>query len=554
MKTMKRMFAIVLSLMMALGMMTTAFADENPTITVPDNNHTYEVYQIFTGDLAGSVLSNIKWGENGTGTKGAKVDDAVIEALEGVKDKTVDAEKLDVIEQYVNLSSTPVATLTGDTLTYTGANGYYLIKDKDNTVSGNDVYTTYIVKVLGDTTIQPKGTVPEVDKEILDPDAMKQNEASIGEVVNYQITGTVPSNIADYDSYFYQFNDTLSKGLTVVEPENAPIVKITIDGKDATQYFYQSKTVNDDGTTTIKVTIADLKALSLLDDFNITAESKVVLTYSATLNENAIVGSEGNPNEVTLKYYNNPKDSGEPTTTPPTPPTEEPTTDKPTGTTPKDTVKTYTTELTIQKTDENGEPLQGAEFTLSGSGVGAKVVVKTETTFVEDAEGAYWQLKDGTYTTVAPHDDIEVDGKIVKSNKEYYADLEKKYSSTTSTTTSTTSGDPASVTAEVDETGKITFTGLAAGNDYVLKETKTPAGYNTIADITFSVSFADGKFTSTAPITVEADNTLYTEVVNKKGTELPETGGIGTTLFYTVGGMMVVAAGVLLITKKRMNA
>ena len=104
-------------------------------------------------------------------------------------------------------------------------------------------------------------------------------------------------------------------------------------------------------------------------------------------------------------------------------------------------------------------------------------------------------------------------------------------------------------------TGEITFTGLGAG-DYVLTETVTPAGYNTIEPIRFTISFdaATKKFSSSNPaITLEADNTLYTTVINQTGAELPSTGGIGTTIFYVVGGLLVVAAGVLLVTRKRMS-
>ena len=115
MKRIKKLAALMMAAIMALAMSITAFAADEKPATV---THTYEIYQIFTGDYAKGVLSNIKWGANGTGTVGEKVDTTVLDALEAVAEGKSDTEQLAIIENYANLKSTPVKT--GTETTYTG--------------------------------------------------------------------------------------------------------------------------------------------------------------------------------------------------------------------------------------------------------------------------------------------------------------------------------------------------------------------------------------------------------------------------------------------------
>ena len=205
---------------------------------------------------------------------------------------------------------------------------------------------------------------------------------------------------------------------------------------------------------------------------------------------------------------------------------------------------TYTTELTILKNDENHNILPGAEFTLTGNGV--NIVLVTTEKFTVATDGTYWKLTNGTYTTTEPTVDNSAD----------YADTNTKYNKTTELVAKGTGKTEASVVGAVDsETGTVTFTGLGAGT-YTITETKTPAGYNTIAPIEFTLTFnvADKKFVSNNDqIVVGNDNKLDTTIVNKAGATLPETGGIGTTIFYVLGSILVLGAGVLLIAKKRMG-
>lgn len=558
MKRIKRIASLILAMAMIFAMSATVLAANNGESNAPEGQagtskavtHTYEIYQIFTADYADKVLSNIKWGANGTGSVGEKVDTTVLDALEGAANVTSDTERLDVIKKYANLASEPIRT--GSETTYTGLTpGYYLVKDKDGSLNGtNESYTLYVVQVVDNTlTFTPKADIPTTDKKIVEGDnKVTTNEASIGDEVNYEITGTMPSNIADYKTYYYLFTDTLSKGLTYKENS----IKVTVNGVDVTNYFYKGVGPYDETTgTTIEVGILDLKALSLLTDpavGAITKDTEVVLTYTATLNENAVIAGDGNPNDVKLDYSNDPNNSGDGPTTPPENP-DKPTPEHPTGETPKVEVVTYTTELTILKTDEDNKFLPGVEFTLTGNGV--NIVLVTEETFTEAADGTYWKLKDGTYTTTAP---ITADDET--NNTADYDSVDTKYTKTASVVAKGEGKTETDVVGTVQEDGTVTFSGLGAG-EYTITETKTLPGYNTIDPISFTLTFdAETKtfVSSNDKVTVGEDNMLDTSIVNQKGSLLPSTGGIGTTIFYVVGGVLVAGAGILLVTKKRMSA
>lgn len=546
MKLTKKIASFLLALVMVFSVATTVLAaNENPhTITIANSTsgYEYEAYQIFKGDLADNVLANVEWGKN--------ID--ISKLADAFKDTTFDGmtDAADVVAKLDGAGDeSPVAKefaaviakcLTGDpsvstykdgkyTIDVVG-DGYYLVKNTkvpevtEQTPEGS--YTRYILKVVGDVTVQHKGDVPSVDKDILDPDEVDVNEASIGDTVKYQFTGTLPSNIEDYEAYYYTFTDTLSKGLTYTDGS----VKVTIEGVDVTEHFEVSDSEDSETTgTTIKVGIANLLALENLVDengdqlINIAASTEVIVTYEAVLNENAVINGDGNPNDVKLEYSNDPNDSSVH------------------GETPKSVVITYVTELTIEKVDGAGKILTGAAFRIEGDGV--NIVITTGEVYIVDNEnGTYWKLKDGTYTTTDPAGE-DIDTSV-------YEDINTKYSKATKTTIDTSSE---GVNAEgfVDENGKLTFTGLGAG-EYTITEIVTPAGYNTIAPFTIKIEFdvETGTFTFTRG-EAEASDTI--QVVNEAGAQLPETGGMGTTIFYIVGGLLVVAAVVLLVTKKRMN-
>lgn len=488
MKTLKKAMSVLVSLLMIFTFALPAFADSATTYTIkaPANTHQYEIYQIFTGDLSGNILSNVKWGRNGTGTVGNAVDSTIIAELTAVNSKS-DREILNVVEPCANLNSTPVATISNGA-TYSAVAGYYLIKDKDGSVSGTDTYTTYIVKVVNDVTISPKGNVPSFEKKVKDTndttgatsDWQDSADYDIGDKVPFKLEGTVASNYDDYKTYYFAFHDKAEAGLTFNSD-----VKVFVDGTVITT-GYSVVTSTTDGDT------FDVVFDNLKDIADVKANSKITVEYTATLNDKAVLGNQGNVNTAHLEFSNNPNKvhggSGKPET----------------GNTPDDSVIVFTYQVVVNKVKADGEALSGAEFTLE------KV------------------LKNGTKETVT----------VVKNT----------------------------------EGTTFTFKGLDDG-DYILTETVTPATYNTIEPIRFTVT-ADHKITwngearntiltsLTGNVTSgtadfmpdKTEGSLTTKVINQSGATLPGTGGIGTTIFYVIGGLLMAAAAVLLITKKRMNS
>lgn len=492
MKALKKLLAIAVSAMMILATLTTVFAADNYTISAPKGStHTYKVFQIFTGDLADGVLSNVKWGKNGTGTPGEAVDQTVLDELAALDANASDTTKLETITQYASIDDTSAYGEVTAESPLSAPAGYYLIKDKDNSVTGDDAYTLYIVQVVGDVTITPKSDTPEFQKKVKDTNDSEANSTTdwqdsadydIGDAVPFQLKGTVADNYADYDHYYFAFHDKEEDGLTF----NADSVKVSVDGVEITE-GYAVVTNTTDGCT-FEVVFQDLKTIE-----SVRAGSVITVEYTSTLNEHAVLGSQGNVNQAKLEFSNNPNSEwngeGKPET----------------GETPWDNVIVFTYKVVVNKVDSQNNALTGAGFTL----------------YKKDANGNYVAI--GT----------ELKGEALTT---------------------------------------FTWTGLDDG-DYKLEETTTPAGYNSIADITFTVTAdhtitwenqartsiltslsgtaASGEITFTPDISA---GSLTTTVQNKKGSTLPETGGIGTTIFYALGGILVVGAGVLLVTKKRMGS
>lgn len=506
MKHLKKIVSLLLTAVMVLAMCIPVMADNAITykITAPATNHKYEIYQIFTGDVNNKVLSNVKWGANGTGTLGEAVDEDTLNALKAVNGKS-DTEILAVVKTYANLTTNSNVTVTNGSY-YDAVPGYYLIKDKDGTVSGLDAYTLYLVQVVGeDVTITPKSEVPSFEKKIKDTNDTTgatsgwQDSADydIGDQIPFQLKGTVASNYDDYKTYYFAFHDQEEKvkvtGTDGSESEvpvlrfNANSVKVAVDGQELSKDQYSLVTNPTDGCT-FEVVFNNLKSIN-----SVKKNSVITVNYTSELTENANIGNQGNINKAKLEFSNNPNNEqvGKPGQT---------------GETPWDNVIVFTYQVVVNKyansvSDTN--KLTGAEFTLSK------------------------KLKDGSTKDIA----------VVKST---------------------------------DGTS-FTFKGLDDG-DYILTETKTPDKYNTIDPITFTVTAehnitwgteertdiltelngnaASGKITFTA---TKNDGKLETDVINKSGSSLPETGGIGTTIFYVVGVILMLGAGVLLVTKKRMS-
>lgn len=505
MKATKKLLAMILSMIMVLAMAAPAFAAEGDyTITINNDvsGHTYEAYQVFAGDLSGETLSNVTWGDgvNGDalltaliaddtiGTSFADCEDAA-DVAEVLATFTTDSANMDAFAAVVggNLSGTK-ATSTEESGPYTISDlaaGYYFVKDADSSVTGNDAYTKFMLKVVKDTTVTPKSDVPESEKKVKDTDDTAgtttdwQDSADwdIGDKVSFQLKGTVADNYDDYEVYQFIFHDQESAGLTF----DSTSVKVYVDGTEITTGF-EVVTEGLDDDCTFEVVFENLKDIS-----SVHAGSDITVEYESELNSNAVLGSAGNPNKMHLEFSNNPNDEqgGE------------------TGETPDDTVIVFTYKTVINKVDGENQPLTGAEFTLE-----KKVKGEGETY---------------TWEAIA----------VVKN----------------------------------EEGTTFTFSGLDDG-DYRLTETTTPDGYNTIDPIEFTIT-ATHEIESDNPSLTElngdkvtgeitftpntGEGSLSADVVNQSGSTLPETGGIGTTIFYIVGGILVVTAGILLITKKRMS-
>ena len=367
--------------------------------------------------------------------------------------------------------------------------GYYLIKDQDNSLEGDaDSYTSYIVQVLGNVEIEPKSDVPSSEKKVKDindsisvsyTDWQDTADYDIGDSIPFQLKATLPDNYEEYDSYALTFHDTESKGLTF----QSESVKVYIDGKlvDAGSYTVATQ---DIGSHTFEIRFADLKTVTAAEETKAANLSVVTVEYESVLNDDAVIGAQGNPNDMHITFSNNPNGAGK-------------------GRTPDDTVIVFTYKVDVDKVDGKSAPLPGAEFTLE-----KKIKGETEDTW-----------------------------KLVKV-------LGTEGSSTT-----------------------FSFTGLDDG-EYRLTESKTPAGYNTIdpiefrvtathEDATLSLTDLSGNVISgeieLAFTPVVADGSLSVTVVNNQGSTLPETGGIGTTIFFVLGGVLVIGASILLVVKFRMR-
>jgi fimbrial isopeptide formation D2 family protein/LPXTG-motif cell wall-anchored protein len=540
MKNFKRMLSLLLAVVMVIGISAFTFADDETTysITVKDSTSgkTYQAYQIFAGTInedGDLVISG--WGSGIDSNTSLNYTDYVEQAEAATANTDLANDFARELLKIINTPTKETSSLTNNTYVIAGLEtGYYLVKASDGTA------TLALLKLVnGDIDVTPKTGTPTFVKKVMDVNDTTAEKSGwqdsadydIGDDVPFQLTATLGNDVEYYNAYPVEFKDTLSEGLTYNYG-----IKVMLDGKtDVTKWF----TVKVDGQN-LTIFTKDAKA------FDATNNSTIVVTYNATLNEQAVIGSDGNPNTAQLVYANNPNvtypvysDDTKKTIETSTPSEDEYKKTNPSGGddeanvddqkapddytsedetnnggTPttsesvKDTVIVFTYKVVINKYDENMNALAGATFVLEK------------------------QLSDG-------------------STKE--------------------------ITAVTDKDGVVfTFSGLDDGT-YVIKETETPDNYNAISDITFEISAEhdttadtptltklngievnadDGTITLTEgqDATVDTSNgTITANIQNFKGSTLPETGGMGTKLFYVFGGLLVLGASILLITKKRMN-
>lgn len=444
-------------------------------------------------------------------TENSKVDDfvAAIGAFNDAQTKTF-AGKVYASLKTANVNADGKSdALTSESYTFSNvAQGYYLIVQTAASGDANNTMSAVIADTAGKNgvTVNTKKDTVTVNKKvqenqdgIKDPDTNNWGTAAdynIGNTVPFKETGSLPADYGDYGTYKYVFHDIQSSGLTF----NPDSVKVYADNDGVeTEIASSSYSVLTKLTTpavsdghTFDVQFADLKkatAASAGDALSITASTKIVVKYDSTLNENAVFGKNGNPNEVYLEFSNNKYGEG-------------------TGNTEHHKVTVFTFKLTVSKygdsvTDAN--KLKGAGFTLLKS-----------------------TSQDGSYTKVG--------NEVVN-----------------------TSGNT------------FDFTGLDSGY-YKLVETTTPAGYNTIDPILFTVTAkystdiepgalteltvngpAGQTFNTTIDTGTAGGAQITTNVVDKSGSYLPSTGGMGTKILYAAGAAIVLVAafGIVLAVRRR---
>lgn len=536
MKHLKKIMSLILTAIMVIAMCVPVMADGKYTLTIAQENqgHIYEAYQIFKGDLSGDTLSNVEWGQGVDTTK--KVNEkTLLDALKekilkfsacdtaadiakvlGTKDATgsltFTTEELDnfaaVISKYLKIATGKLSYVDADknyTITNLDA-GYYFVKDRDNSLDteGADAYTKFIIKLVKDTMITPKTDTPKAEKKVKENVKVTTDDGygkgyndvadyNIGDIVPFAFYSAVP-DMSNYKSYNYVFEDKMDAGLTF----NNESVVVSIGNKTIAPSKY-TVSVSPEDKCTFHVEIADLK--KLVNEESITKGSKIKIDFNATLNGNAKIGLPGNVNQMKLKYSNNPND------------------EQSKGETPWDKVIVFTYKLNTTKVDGNDDKIKlaGAKFKLQ-----------------REIDGKWFKVDNGVNTWVVSQEDADE--------------------------------------LESDSNGVFTIVGLDSGTYYLL-ETKAPDRYNKLnnpltvvltATTVNNQTWAGDPAEALTSIDVSVDGVPGTgnidegsasiTVANNKGSQLPETGGIGTTIFYVVGVVLMLGAGVLLITKRRMNA
>lgn len=465
-------------------------------------------------------------GSSATLTADSKVDDfvAAIGKFDSTKTKRF-AENLykSLKEDGVAADANSAAVAAGAfSTTLSGPQGYYLIVQTTAANDAGKTMSAVIVNTAGQAgvTVSPKKDTVTVSKKVQENMDGVNNPASednwgtaadynIGDYVKFQLTGSLPTDYADYTSYEYTFHDTADQGLTFVNDTTHPVKVYAVNDnnkvelKQDTLTGYQVLTSDINGET-FNVKFADLKkaqAEKTGDTVNITSSTQIVVEYYAQLNENAVLGSNGNQNKVYLQFSNNKYGEG-------------------TGKTEEHKVTVFTFKLEVTKygkTDSDKEALNGAGFTLY------------KATKVNPADSDYAKVGDEVQHT---------NGNVFD-----FTGLDSGYYKIVETTTPKgyNTIDPITFTVtatynSADEPGTLTD----------LTVTDVKVGGVASAEQTFTVNRGTGE-AGTAQI--------KTDVVDIPGSKLPSTGGMGTVLLYVAGiAVFVLAGATLVMALRRRNA
>lgn len=531
---MKKVFAAAAAIAAVFGLAATTVATANAaggnaTLTVSTKDakfagKTVNAYKMFSATVSsdgGAVSHTLTDGwkpffmsstlDGLTGVTDANVNDKANEYVSKLtgkeKDLSAFAAKASNWAQTNNITADATATVSKNaatdgkyTATFTNLDyGYYVVAVPGATVADTNSQYAALVRVHSTSVdAEIKGALPTVDKKVqVNGTGKDATDAKIGDTLTFTLTSTIP-DMSAYNTYTFNFKDTLSKGLTFGQVTSVKVGDTTLT-KD-TDYTVTTAPA-DSGKTLLTVAMKDFKTKQQAN-----AGKTITVTYTATLNKDAVVGGAGNVNSATIQYSNNPSTNG-------------------TGDSEPSKVRVFTYGFTVDKytgdqyTDA-ATRLAGAKFTLAPK---------------NGEPMSFVQVNAGSGTAKAEY-------RVANAGE------------TGATTTIIT---PAS--------GKVDFQGLKNG-EYTLTETEAPAGYNKLASaIGVKVEGRnDGTDTTNANVHITYDNdngsSNYDQpasngvipVRNKSGVVLPGTGGMGTIAF-TVIGVLVIALGVAW-TLKRKNA
>ena len=466
-------FAILASIAMLLP--TSAYAatnDNSGSITINDAEpgHTYNAYQVLVLESydakagAYSYKANTKWADwLKTQTQYVAIDAQGYVTWKEGADVAAFAKAAIAYAEANNITAAGTQTAPAasegqrySTVKFENLNlGYYLVNTTVGTLCSLDTTTPNVV-------MKEKNDLPGIVKEVKEDSTGEwgeENSAEIGDTVEFKTTITAKAGAESY-----VLHDVMSKGLTL----NADSIKVQVGGSDldAANYTVKKTGLTDECDFEIEF------AQSYLD--TITADTSIVVTYTAVVNENAEVFNGSNTNKTKLTFGENHRDE-----------------------TTWDETKTYTYKVDVVKTDGSNKVLDGAEFKLYDAETGGN-----EIALVKVSDGVYRFAKDGEQGVVGTITTVD---------------------------------------------GQLEIKGFDANTTYWLEETKAPEGYNKLAG-RVEIAVKEANIDATVDGGIWQSGGVH--IVNNTGTELPSTGGIGTAIFYALGGALVLGAIVFLSRKR----
>ena len=476
---MKKIISVLLALVMTLALSVSALAaGETGTITIDNavTGQTYTIYQIL-------YLESYNADSNAYAYKATEAWKSFVEGTD-VKDIYMHTDEQGYVtwkegadvaafaklaQAYAadaknKVTATKTQEATSPTVTFTGLNlGYYLLDSSLGTLCSLDTTNPTV-------TIKEKNAEPTNVKTVQEDSTGNygdKNDADIGQTVNFQSTITAQAGAENY-----VFHDKMSAGLTF-----GSVTGVTLNGNAVNASNYTVKTTGMTDGCTFEVVFTQTFCDTLK------ANDKIVISYTATVNDKAVIGSAGNPNESKISYGEKGQFSTVPSET-----------------------KTYTWNLNVLKYGDGNE---------------AKVLANAEFVLLNSAKNKVATVVNGKITGWVAVPAADENGTITW---------------------------PANTVLTTGEDGTIAIAGLDS-DTYYLREVKAPAGYNILASdvevVITATKSADGTTLTYTPVTAKINN--------QSGTELPSTGGMGTTIFYVLGGVLMAGAFVLLVVRKRMR-